>query len=343
MLDFKFLLIIILLSLVIYLIYNLYSYQSNKFDNFKENINEKLDLEFEDLNDKLEEIQECFEKKLIDCNKKIKDLYSLQNKMNEINKMNNQSIINQINHYDEEIEDNNEQRDQIFNSIENSISDKKNNNCFIKLNQIKTNEKENFYMSPENNLTQNNCFENNNSKTSNLSQSSKVSKTSKTSKTSKSSKVSKVSKTSESSNKNLKEEYNDSSGKEEILSNESDSIVLEINNNFIKTSCIKEDNIKATNAYKSLNKFSKIIKNNLNNVQTSTQNTSEEFKDYIKNNSILYNNEYDNGSEKSNIEKISNDDYVNDYDPVLLHPEMINNINFFTSRINKNKIIEIND
>ena len=62
--------------------------------------------------------------------------------------MNNQSIINQLNQYDEGIEEEDDKNNQVFNSIENSPSDK---NCFIKIDNVQNNEKEMFYMSPQNN------------------------------------------------------------------------------------------------------------------------------------------------------------------------------------------------
>jgi len=44
-------------------------------------------MEFEELNERLDGIEELIEKKFNDNNKKVSDLYSLQNKMNEVNKI----------------------------------------------------------------------------------------------------------------------------------------------------------------------------------------------------------------------------------------------------------------
>ena len=71
MFDIRYILIIILLGIIIYLIYNLYSYQSNKVDKLKENISEKIDMEFEDINERMDELEQLIEKRLNDSNKKI--------------------------------------------------------------------------------------------------------------------------------------------------------------------------------------------------------------------------------------------------------------------------------
>jgi hypothetical protein len=129
---------------------------------------------FDDLNDKIDSMEELINSKLLECQKKVNDLYSMQNKVNEITKMNNQSIINQINQYDEEIDDVNK-NNQVFNSIENSLSpsgpvgfvgsvgsvglnipnshnqnnltNPANFRCFVKLNDVRQEDKEMFYMS----------------------------------------------------------------------------------------------------------------------------------------------------------------------------------------------------
>jgi tetrahydromethanopterin S-methyltransferase subunit B len=407
MFDIRYILIIILLGIIIYLIYNLYSYQSSKVDKLKENINEKIDLEFEDINERLDELQELIEKRLNDSNKKIRDLYSLQNKMNEVNKMNNQSILNQINQYDEGIEDLGENRDQIFNSVENSSVNKethKNNNCFIKISQLKHDSKENFYMSPDNKDKNTSEFGNENSngknktllrksKSSNSSNSSNSnsnsSKSSNLSKTSKSSKIttSENSENSENSdNSNNSDEISSSKASESYneknlntvnqndnmmyknnlkLNKESDnSIILEINDNFIKMPFGVENSPKVNNAYKSINEFSNLIKNNstskfnsdeMNRSKLSDDLEKKNFKDKNINN---MRNDYTNEDLTSDNESENISENISDYnlenkseenldeifisnDPPLLHPEIINKMNFLNKSRKSNKIIDI--
>ena len=151
MFNIQFILIIILLGITIYLVYNLYSYQTKQIEKFNEKITTSMEIEFDELNEKLDETNEFVEKKIGECNKKIKDLFSLQNKVNEVNRMNNQSIINQFHQYDEKmdgVEDPDEIKNQIFNSVENSQNNNK-NNCFVKLNNVKNQDKDMFYMSSE--------------------------------------------------------------------------------------------------------------------------------------------------------------------------------------------------
>ena len=137
----------------------MYAYNSNIVNKSTQSIVDNMDDKFDDLNDKLLEIdtklqsiEDLINVKLDVCYKKVNDVYSMQNKVNEITKMNNQSIIHQINQYDEEIDDydpNNKQ--QNINSIETSMSpqggfDKLNKQCFIKHNN-KNQEGDMFYMS----------------------------------------------------------------------------------------------------------------------------------------------------------------------------------------------------
>jgi len=180
MFEIRIILIILLLSVSIYYIYKLYSYNAFIVDKSTRLINDNIDDKFEDLDNKLSEIdlklqsiENLVNHKLDVCYKKVNDVYSLQNKANEINKMNNQSINRQMNQYDEEIEDLEiNQKNAIYNSIETSISQPQlqhnkfenfNNQCFIKHNNIKNKERELFYMSS---LNKNDLFSKN--KTSKL-------------------------------------------------------------------------------------------------------------------------------------------------------------------------------
>jgi len=159
MFDIRILLIIILLGVSIYYIYKMYSFNTFIVNKSTSTIVDNVEDKFEDLTDKLTEIEtklqsleDLLNVKLDVCYKKVNDVYSMQNKVNEITKMNNQSIIHQINQYDEEINDfDPNQKGANFNSIETSMSpkggfDKLNNKCFIKHN-TKNQDKEMFYMS----------------------------------------------------------------------------------------------------------------------------------------------------------------------------------------------------
>ncbi len=137
----------------------MYSFNTFIVNKSTSTIVDNVEDKFEDLTDKLTEIEtklqsleDLLNVKLDVCYKKVNDVYSMQNKVNEITKMNNQSIIHQINQYDEEINDfDPNQKGANFNSIETSMSpkggfDKLNNKCFIKHN-TKNQDKEMFYMS----------------------------------------------------------------------------------------------------------------------------------------------------------------------------------------------------
>lgn len=137
----------------------MYSFNTYIVNKSTSTIVDNVEDKFEDLTDKLTEIEtklqsleDLLNVKLDVCYKKVNDVYSMQNKVNEITKMNNQSIIHQINQYDEEINDfDPNQKGANFNSIETSMSpkggfDKLNNKCFIKHN-TKNQDKEMFYMS----------------------------------------------------------------------------------------------------------------------------------------------------------------------------------------------------
>jgi hypothetical protein len=135
----------------------MYSFNLSIIEKSTRAIIDNMDDKFEDLDDKLAEIDTKFQniENLINASyKRVNDVYSIQNKANEIYKMNNQSINRQINQYDED--EDVLHKNAIFNSLETSISpnskiDKLNNNCFIKHNQIKNQNKEIFYMSSNNN------------------------------------------------------------------------------------------------------------------------------------------------------------------------------------------------
>ncbi len=138
----------------------MYSFNSHIVEKSTRSIIDNMDDKFEDFDDKftdidnkLQTIENLLNVKLEVCYKRVNDVYSMQNKVNEINKMNNQSINRQINQYDEEIEDADiNQKQAIYNSLETSMSphskfDKLNNQCFIKHCNTKNPERDMFYMS----------------------------------------------------------------------------------------------------------------------------------------------------------------------------------------------------
>lgn len=345
MFDLRYILIITLLSLTVYLVYNLYSYQSNKVDQLKENINEKIDIEFEEINERLDEIEHLLDKKLSDSNKKIDDLYSLQNKMNEVYKMNGQTIINQINQYDEGFEEICDNKDQIFNSVENSSqnkdTEKKNDNCFIKISQLRQNTKEQFFISPdepENKTTRTLNTENKKNETEDLSESSKLSSVSKQSETNQTISESIINSKNKKKNKKLNKDGDT-------------SIVLEINDNFIKTPFNTSDTPKANNAYKSINDFSNLIKSNStskynidDNKKSLLQSNDSQVGDYLKNKTVYVDNE-NTDSSNSDIEikddTNSCDELVINNDPPLIHHELFNKLNLLNKSKLSNKIIDI--
>ena len=149
----------------------MYNYNYDIINKSSKNIIENNDDNYEDINTKLEDIDNKLStiEDLINVRmeiffKKVNDIYSMQNKVNEITKMNNQSIIHKINQYDEENEEPMMNKfNNVYNSLETSLSpspqskiDELNNKCFKK--HTKTNEKDMFYMSSINKnelLTQN--------------------------------------------------------------------------------------------------------------------------------------------------------------------------------------------
>ena len=163
----------------------MYSFNTYIAEKSTRSIIDNMDDKFEDMEDKitdidtkLQSIENLISTRLEVCYKRVSDIYSMQNKANEINKMNKQSINRQINQYDEEIEDPDiNQKHVIYNSVETSMSpspqskfDKLNNQCFIKHN-TKNQDKELFYMSSKNEMHSKNKTENyNTSETSVLAE-----------------------------------------------------------------------------------------------------------------------------------------------------------------------------
>jgi hypothetical protein len=280
MFDIRYLLIIILLGIIIYLIYSIKSTQTKHFEKLKENITSSIEIEFDDINEKLDNFEEMLDKRLGDCNRKIKDLYSLQNKANEVNKMNNQSIINQFNQFDENMEgldENEEIKNQIFNSVENSVGNK-NNNCFIKINQLKNQEKEMFYMSSDH---KNNEF----SGTSNIQLAEYENFKTKSH--------------SSSSNVSIKKKSKNNVLNIDIDKESENSTVLEVQDGYIKSDYIKSGSPLANSAYNILNET--IIKSSsmgkLNNMD------SEDLNGFILEKSDL-------SKDSNNLQNLEDGDFI---------------------------------
>lgn len=350
MLDFKILLIIILLGIVIYLIYNLYTTQAKLFEKVRENINQKIEDECDDINERLDKFEEVIDRKINECNKKVKDLYSMQNKVNEVQKMNNQSIINQFHQFDEGmegIEEIDETKNQIFNSLENSQSNKNLNkqNCFIKLNNIKNQDKEMFYMSTDNknkekmsktvsdvDTTSNNTETSSNSESSSTNNSSKKSSSDSSSKNKSSEKSS-----SKSNSESIKKGKKKDSEK---------STVLELSGDFIKTNCVNTNSPMANSALKILNESSNIIKNSsfgklssMGGDNSSSNNSNSDSDYFVNNNDVIkiVNNSYDSQDKKS-ITSGSDDNNDLEDEVQMLRQGLVGIINLGKK---KQKIIDI--
>lgn len=141
--------IILLIGIVLYLVYKLYN---NSSKSYKKQIELENSIEnyMEETLERINVLENNILEIMNDRSNQIKDLYSLQNRFNNITKMNNQPILNHYNHY-EENEENDEENDKnmIFNSVEQNNPEINNpNQCFIKPNsngEIECN----FYMSPK--------------------------------------------------------------------------------------------------------------------------------------------------------------------------------------------------
>jgi hypothetical protein len=339
MFDIRYILIIILLGIVVYMVYNMYSYSSNQFNKLKENLSEKITMEFEELNERIDDIEQLIEKRFNDNTKKIKDLCSLQNKLNEVNKMNSQLVINQINQYDEEIEENEENRDQIFNSVESSINKNntnQNTNCFVKISHTNNNPKENFYMSPDksynsksssksNSIKENeqiNNFCKNIKSSSNTSDTSDTSKSSNSSKSSKSSNSSKSSKSSNSSNSSNSSKSSNSSNSTNSSKSSKSSNSSNSSNNLVEMQ--KSSKKHKAKQYDSeadadilLEIDSKCIKTN-SKLENSPQSIKikkslGEFSNIVKNNSVNKFNSDDDDNNYNNDESQSENENINNF------------------------------
>lgn len=138
--------IILLIGIVLYLVYKLYNNSSRSYKKQIE-LENSIENYMEETVERINVLENNILEIMNDKSNQIKDLYSLQNRFNNITKMNNQPILNHYNHYEENDEEND--KNMIFNSVEQNNPEKNNpNQCFIKPNsngEIECN----FYMSPK--------------------------------------------------------------------------------------------------------------------------------------------------------------------------------------------------
>ena len=102
---------------------------------------------------------------------------------------------------------------------------------------------------------------------------------------------------------------------------------------------------KANKAYKSLNEFSNIIKNNSvgkfnsDDMGRSSKKSDSYIGDFINNETSDI--DIDIGNEQDFYDSNINDDIFMKSDPPLLHPELINRVNYLNKSSKSNKIINI--
>ncbi len=132
--EIKTVFIIILLIAIVYLIIKLYTYNTLIIENSKKIIIKNMEEHYEDFNERLDNIEEIINNKLDNYSKKLGDIQSYQNKLYEINKMNEQKVVRKFDIYDENLV--NDDNNNIFNSIETKNNDIKEvkKNVFVKIN-----------------------------------------------------------------------------------------------------------------------------------------------------------------------------------------------------------------
>jgi hypothetical protein len=155
MFELKTIILILLLAVIAYQVYKLYSYNYKIINISQTKITNMVEEQCEEIMNRIQLMEENMDIKLSEYNKKINDIY---NKTTEINKMNNQTIINQYNHIEEDNQNkNNNNNNFIYNSTEEPIIkenfSREPTNLFIK--NINTNDKD-FFMSSNKSSPDNN-------------------------------------------------------------------------------------------------------------------------------------------------------------------------------------------
>ena len=126
MFKLKTIILILLLVVIAYQIYKLYSYNYSIVNTSQKIVLNAIEENNEEIMNRIQLFEENVDIKITEHYKKINDIY---NKTTEINKMNNQTVINQYNQY----EDNDLNNNCIYNSDEsNPIGAENNKNPFIK-------------------------------------------------------------------------------------------------------------------------------------------------------------------------------------------------------------------
>ena len=147
MFKLKTIILILLLVVIAYQIYKLYSYNFNIVNTSQKILLNSIEKHNNEIMNRIQLFEENVDIKISEYYKKMSDVY---NKTTEINKMNNQTIINQYNQYEDN--DNNQNNNFIYNSDEsNPICAENNKNPFIKPTVI---DKE-LYMSSKSSVTSN--------------------------------------------------------------------------------------------------------------------------------------------------------------------------------------------
>lgn len=128
MFKLKTIILILLLVVIAYQIYKLYSYNFNIVNTSQKILLNSIEKHNNEVMNRIQLFEENVDIKISEHYKKMNDVY---NKTTEINKMNNQTIINQYNQYEDN--DNNQNNNFIYNSDEsNPIGPENNKNLFIK-------------------------------------------------------------------------------------------------------------------------------------------------------------------------------------------------------------------
>lgn len=324
MFELRIIVIIFLLIMCFYFIYSMYDFNSHIINKATMKINENIDDNFDLINEKLEEIEETMENiidnfniKIESCHKKINDVFSLQNKVNEITKMNGQSIHRQLNQYDEsENYEGNLKFTNLQHSLENSMSPNYNNDkfneCFIKHKNSKNKDNEMFYMSSkqefqskdQTNLSKTSLLDNN------FNPSTKINPTSQTS----SNINEKSSKTNES---NESDRSNETTKKTESDNNTKSTKSVK---SAKSTKSVKSNNVGSgifTNTYKK--RGIEIVKDNLS---LDNETNLEEFINSLPNNVV--HNFLNKTQDHSSVILEMNSDVVNPYDVSSISPKFLN-------------------
>ena len=128
MFKLKTIILILLLAVIAYQIYKLYSYNYNIVNTSQKILINSIEQHNDEIMNRIQLFEENVDIKMAEYYKKMSEVY---NKTTEINKMNNQTIINQYNQYEDN--DINQNNNCIYNSDESiPIGPENNKNPFIK-------------------------------------------------------------------------------------------------------------------------------------------------------------------------------------------------------------------